>query len=255
MKIYILEDEPLALERIKSLCNEVDPDITVVGESDSVAEAIKWFQTNPEPDLIITDIQLADGTCFDLFASYRPACPVIFITAYNQYAIQAFKINTIDYLLKPLKKEDLSSALKKYHQTHSSTKKLIDYNLLAKQILAEESKWDRRYLIRYGEQIRTVDSSEIAYAYTTSKAVFITLFSGKSYPIDKSLDLLEKELNPKEFFRINRQFIVHIKSIGKMHIVSKSRVQLELSPPYADDDVIVSTEKSPLFKEWLGGEA
>jgi len=255
MKLYLLEDEPLALARIKALCTELDPEISVVGESDSAIDAIKWFENNPEPELIITDIQLADGTCFDLFAAHSPRCPVIFITAYNQYAIQAFKLNTIDYLLKPLKKDDLATALKKYHSSTAGHTKMIDYNHLAKQILAEENKWNKRYLIRYGDQIRTVDSSEIAYVHTTAKSAFITLFGGKNYPIDKSLDLLEKELNPQEFFRINRQFIVHIKSIGKMHIVSKSRVQLELNPPFTDDDVIVSTEKSPLFREWLGGEA
>lgn len=254
MKIYLIEDEPLALSRLKSLCLEILPSAVIIGEADSVTQASSQLYSGITPDLIITDIQLADGTCFDLFAQFTPQCPVIFTTAYNQYAIDAFRLNTIDYLLKPIKKEDLTRALTKFEQGFKARSTAIDYAALAKHILAEEGRWNKRYLIRYGEQIRTVESSEIAYVYTNSKSVFFMLFSGKSYPVDKSLDVLEKELNPKEFFRINRQFIVHIKSIGKMLIVSKSRVKLELNPPYPDEDVIVSTEKSPLFKEWLGGE-
>jgi DNA-binding LytR/AlgR family response regulator len=127
----------------------------------------------------------------------------------------------------------------------------IDYSKLALAIIAEEKKFDRRYLIRFGEHIRSITSDEIAYIYTVQKAVFLVLFTGKEYPFDKSLEQLEKELNPSKFFRINRQFIVNIKSVGNMHVVSKSRVQIDLNPPFKGEEVIVSTEKSPLFKDWL----
>jgi two-component system response regulator LytT len=254
MKFFLIEDEPLALERMKQLLLETDNKIEIVGDADSVETALRWLQLNQTPDAIFTDVQLADGTCFDLFAKFHPKCPVVFITAYNHYAVEAFKVNAQDYLLKPLKQEDLKKAIDKVSRHIAPTFTDLDYAKLAQAILQEEQKFDRRYLIRYGEQVRTVNSDEIAYIYTTHKAIFLVLFTGKEYPLDKTMDNLEKELDPQKFFRINRQFIVSLKSIGHMHVVSKSRVQIELNPPHKEEDVIVSTEKSPLFKEWLGGE-
>lgn len=251
MKVLIIEDEPLALERIKTMLLESTPHATIVGEEDSVESALHWFQTNDQPDVILSDIQLGDGTCFELFQAMPPTCPVIFITAFQEHAIQAFQVNAIDYLLKPLKKDDLQRAIQKI-QLRTSINPDIDYSKLAKAILQEEQKFNKRYLIRFGEHIRTITSEDIAYIYTTMKAVFFVTHGGKEYPYDKSLDSLEKELDPKKFFRINRQFIVSFQSIGQMHPASKSRVQLELNPIFKGEDVVVSTEKSPVFKEWLG---
>lgn len=255
MKAFLIEDEPAALERLKNLLAETGANIEILGDSDTVEGSLQWLQTNASPDIIFTDIQLADGACFDIFNTWKPTCPVVFITAYNEHALQAFQVNAVDYLLKPLKKANLERALEKVGATTSSEQVLgaIDYSKLAAAILAEEKKYEKRYLIRYGEQIRTVTSDEIAYIYTTHKAIFLVTFAGKEYPFDKSLENLEKELDPAKFFRINRQFIVNIKSVGHMHVVSKSRVQLELNPPFkGGDEVIVSTEKSPIFKDWLG---
>ncbi len=254
MNIFLIEDEPLAVKRFKQLAEALDVSLNILGDADSVESAKLWLTSNPSPDIIFTDVQLADGTCFDLFEEYYPKCPVVFVTAFNEYAVEAFKVNAQDYLLKPLKKEELKAAIEKVRLRLKPSLISIDYAALAKAILEEEQKFDRRYLIRYGEQVRTVQSHEIAYIYTMQKAVFLVLFTGKEYPMDKSLDHLEKELDPKIFFRINRQFIVNLKAIGNMHVVSKSRVQIELDPRYKADDVIVSTEKSPLFKEWLGGK-
>ena len=152
-----------------------------------------------------------------------------------------------------LKEEELHRTVQRLQEHRKSTLSNIDYERLAQAILFEENKFNRRYLIRFGEQVRTVQSHEIAYIYTTLKAVFLVLQTGKEYPVDKTLDQLEKELDPSKFFRINRQFIVSMNSIGNMHVVSKSRIQIDLIPEYKGDDVIVSTEKSPLFKIWLGG--
>ncbi len=254
MKVFLIEDEPIALNRLKQMISDAGQNIEICGDADSVDTALDWLRSNESPDLILTDVQLADGTCFDLFNQYQPTCPVVFITAFNHYAVEAFRLNAKDYLLKPLKQEDLNSALEKVKKQMTPALTNLDYVKLAQAILQEEKKYDRRYLIRYGEQVRTVQSDEIAYVYTTHKAVFLVLFTGKEYPLDKTMDQLEKELDPKKFFRINRQFVVNLKSIGNMHVVSKSRVQIELNPPFKQDDVIVSTEKSPLFKEWLGGE-
>lgn len=254
MKVFLIEDEPIALNRLKQMISDSGFAVEIAGDADSVDTALEWLRTHDSPDLILTDVQLADGTCFDLFNQFQPNCPVVFITAFNHYAVEAFKLNAKDYLLKPLKQEDLDNALEKVKKQMTPALTNLDYVKLAQAILKEEQKFDRRYLIRYGEQVRTVQSDEIAYIYTTQKAVFLVLFTGKEYPLDKTMDQLEKELDPKKFFRINRQFIVNLKSIGNMHVVSKSRVQIDLNPPFKQDDVIVSTEKSPLFKEWLGGE-
>jgi two-component system LytT family response regulator len=254
MRVFLIEDEPLALDRLSSMIREIDHEVEICGDADSVESALNWLNNNASPDVIFTDVQLADGTCFDLFSKYKPKCPVVFITAFNHFAIEAFKVNAQDYLLKPLKKNELVAAYNKVLGQKQPLLKEIDYSKLAQAILQEEQKYDRRYLIRFGEQVRSVNSDEIAYIYTTHKAVFLVLFTGKEYPLDKTMDQLEKELDPKKFFRINRQFILNLKSIGNMHVVSKSRVHIDLNPPFKGDDVIVSTEKSPLFKEWLGGE-
>ncbi len=251
MKAFLIEDEPAALERLKALIQEINPSIEIAGDADTAEGALDWLQNNASPDIIFTDIQLADGTCFEIFDHYKPTMPVIFITAYNEHALSAFKVNAVDYLLKPLKKADLENALAKVNMTMKPSLDGIDYSKLALAIIAEEKKFDRRYLIRFGEHIRSITSDEIAYIYTVQKAVFLVLFNGKEYPFDKSLEQLEKELNPSKFFRINRQFIVNIKSVGNMHVVSKSRVQIDLNPPFKGEEVIVSTEKSPLFKDWL----
>jgi DNA-binding LytR/AlgR family response regulator len=253
MNVFLIEDEPGALERLRNMLISIEPTLKVVGEADSVESAVQALKTI-KPQVIFTDVQLADGTCFQIFEHVHVDCPVVFITAYNEHAIEAFSVNAADYLLKPLKKEELSKALTKVAKKLIPGVKDIDYTKLAQAILEEQGKFDRRYLIRYGEQIRTVTTEDIAYIYTTQKAVFLVTHAGKEYPVDKSLETLERELDPKKFFRINRQFIVNIRSIGNMHTVSKSRVQLDLHPPFQQDEVIVSTEKSPLFKDWLGGD-
>ncbi|MEZ4799600.1 MAG: LytTR family DNA-binding domain-containing protein [Flavobacteriales bacterium] len=251
MRAFLIEDEPAALERLKQLLSELDSSIQFAGECDSIESALLELP-NASMDVIFTDVQLADGNCFEIFENFKPSCPVIFITAYNEHAISAFKVNATDYLLKPLKKAELEIALSKIsvNKAPISTGN-IDYQKLAQAILEEEGRYNKRYLIRFGEQIRMIQSDEIAYIFTIQKSNFFKTFTGKEYPIDKSLEQLERELDPKKFFRINRQFIVNIKAVGNMHVVSKSRVQLDLTPPYSGEEVIVSTEKSPLFKDWL----
>ncbi|MFM7311270.1 MAG: LytR/AlgR family response regulator transcription factor [Flavobacteriales bacterium] len=253
MRVLLIEDEHLAMRRLKKMLLESMPEAQILAELDSVESSVHWLKSNPDPEVIFTDVQLADGTCFDIFNSHSTKAKIIFITAYNEYALDAFKISAADYLLKPLKDEDFQRTISRLLEHRKSSLSNIDYERLAQAILQEENKFNRRYLIRFGEQVRTVQSHEIAYIYTTLKAVFLVLPTGKEYPIDKTLDQLEKELDPSKFFRINRQFIVSTSCIGNMHVVSKSRIQIDLIPAFKGDDVIVSTEKSPLFKIWLGG--
>ncbi|MBL7943175.1 MAG: response regulator transcription factor [Flavobacteriales bacterium] len=251
IKVLLIEDEPLAMERMHELLKKSGVSIEIVAACDSVNDAVASLKGGLNPELIITDVQLADGDCFDIFRECPPACPVIFTTAYNQYAIEAFKVNAADYLLKPVKQEELNHALNKVKQQIRPASP-IDYVHLARTILAEEQRFNRRYFIRYGDQIRSIDVKDIAYFYTTNKAVFLVTFGDRTYPVDKTLDVLESELDPTKYFRINRQFIVHVKSIAKMIPASKSRIELELEPAYEDGEVVVSTEKSPQFKIWMG---
>jgi two-component system, LytTR family, response regulator LytT len=251
IKILLIEDEPLAMERLHDLLQKSGVAHEVIAACDSVQDTVTRLKGGLQPELIITDVQLADGDCFNIFSECPPQCPVIFTTAYDQYALNAFKVNAADYLLKPVKQEELNAALAKV-QKHIRPASAIDYVHLARTILAEEQRYNRRYFIRYGDQIRSIDVKDIAYFYTSNKAVFLVTFGDRTYPVDKTLDVLEAELDPSKFFRINRQFIVHVKSIAKMIPASKSRIELELEPAYEEGEVVVSTEKSPQFKVWMG---
>lgn len=252
MRAIVFEDEPAALAHLKKMLLAIYPEMEFAAEADTVAEAINILNETKNIDVIFTDVELSDGRCFEIFKKAHVTCPIIFTTAYNEFAIQAFKVNAIDYLLKPIKKAELNETIQKLiAQKNVKNESAIDYNQLAEAILAKEKQFEKRYIIRFGEQVRTVDSSEIAYAYSMQKSVFITTFGGRSYPIDSTLDQLEAELNPSAFFRINRGFIVNLKSIGNMSVVSKSRIKVELTPPYLEGEVIASTERSPAFKEWL----
>jgi two-component system, LytTR family, response regulator LytT len=250
-RIGIIEDEPAALDRLLHMLQDGPSPVTVAWTSDSVAGSLIYLKDVASYDAIITDVQLADGTCFDLFELFKPVCPVIFITAYDQYAIEAFVVHAIDYLQKPLKKDQLQLAMKKLFTRLQAGTGAIDYVQLAQALSKKGDAYLRRYMIRFGEQIRIISSVDIAFIYTHQKAIYATLHSGKSYPMDKSLDQLESELDPDQFFRINRQMIVSRKSIGPMHVVSKSRVQVQLVPAFTEYESIVSTERSPLFKEWI----
>lgn len=254
MNVLLIEDEEPASTRLKKLLNTVDPTLEILTVLVSVKSAIEWLNTNPPPDLIIMDIQLSDGVSFDIFNEVEIKCPVIFTTAYDQYALQAFKVNSVDYLLKPVKAEELKNALDKYQKLFKEKKSPeIDYATLLSALSKGKDEFQKRIVIRYGEIIKTVEIADIAYFYTESKINFLFTFKNQRFSVDHNLDELEHILNPKEFFRINRQFIINIKAIDKMVTVSKSRVKLSLNPP-CEIETIVSTERSSYFKEWLTGQ-
>ena len=248
MKILIVEDEAAASRRLQKLIEEIGPNTKVVGLLDSIEETINWLQGNPMPDLFFFDIHLADGSCFEIFHHIHIEKPIIFTTAYDQYAIQAFKVNALDYLLKPIKRAELESALKKFIQRHFKPE--VDYQKLTE--LLPVSRKPHRFLIRFGPRLRLVSEEKAAYFYTEDRITFVVTNEKKRYPIDHTLDKLETMLNPDHFFRINRQFIISIQAIGEMHTISKSRVKIDLDPP-CSLDTIVSTDRSPHFKRWLQG--
>ena len=219
----------------------------------SIRSAVSYLSKNT-PDLIFLDIHLADGESFEIFRQVQVSSPIIFTTAYDQFALQAFKLNSIDYLLKPVKQEELASALNKFKSVYAQKNETpVDYRKLADLITGEKTSFKKRLLIRYGDLLKTIEIKDAAYFYSENKISYVCTYQNARHALDQTLDELEKMLEPKEFFRINRQFIVGVNSIDKMLAVSKSRVKLTLKPP-ADQETIVSTERSPEFKKWLAGE-
>jgi DNA-binding LytR/AlgR family response regulator len=253
MNILIIEDESPAAQRLQRMIEELEPTSKIIGVIVSIRSAVKWFNENEAPDLILQDIQLADGLSFEIFNQVKIKTPVIFTTAFDEYAIQAFKVNSIDYLLKPIKKDDLASALKKYKSLQSDGKQIPDLEDLLESLKKPEKKFKSRFLIRFGEHIKKVEIKDVAYFYTQDKINYLRTYAGQSYPLDINLDMLEKTLDPEKYFRINRQFIISIDSIEQMFAYSKSRVKIRLKPNI-DIETIVSTERSPHFKAWLGDE-
>jgi DNA-binding LytR/AlgR family response regulator len=249
MKVLIIEDESAAANRLAKMIQEIDPSIEVVDQLDSIESSVLWLEKHPAPDLLFMDIHLADGSSFEIFRFVKLDKPVIFTTAYDEYALQAFKVNAIDYLLKPLKKTELEQAIGKYRNLQKPAE--MNYQALANSLQGD--KYNFRFLIRFGQNIKVVEFRDAAYFYTEDKITFIVTKEGKRYPVEPSLEKLEEMADPRAFFRINRQFIVNIECIKEMYAYSKSRVKLKLDPP-TDKETIVSTERSPVFKKWLVGK-
>ena len=250
MNVLIIEDEEAAARRLEKLVLSLEAQATVLAKLDSIEAVLNWLEQHELPDLVFMDIHLADGSSFEIFNHVKIDCPIIFTTAYDQYAIQAFRVNAVDYLLKPIKREELRAALDKYQQ-QSQPRTAFNYQQLARSI--QEDPYNRRFLIRIGQNIKVVDVNDAAYFYTEDKITFVVTHDGKRYPLDHSLEKLEEMLAPRRFFRVNRQVILGLEAIREMYAYSKARVKVELEPP-AEMDIIVSTERSPHFKKWLTGE-
>lgn len=250
MNVLIVEDEKPAATRLVNMLKKVKPDITIVGITDGVESTLNFLDQHAPPDLVFMDIHLADGSALEIFRHYTfNDTVVIFATAYDQYAIEAFKLNALYYLLKPIKQEELELALTRYRETRERTN---DYKQIVNKLLSKQNQ-DKRFLIRMGQSLRLVHQQDIAYFYTADKITFMMTKEGRKYPLDYTLENLEEMIDPARFFRINRQYIIRIDAIQQMHAHTKARVRIDLQPP-AHEEVIVSTEKSPLFKKWLEGE-
>lgn len=252
-KILIIEDEEPAAKRLRNLLIEIEPEALILDVIVSVSSSLEWFKKNALPDLIFSDIQLSDGLSFDIFKTIDVQCPIIFITAYDQYAIEAFKVNSIDYLLKPIKKEDLLISFKKFKKLSAQKTESFDVSRILSIYNSGKVEYKTRFIVRYGEHIKTIKIQDVAYFFTEDKINFLTTNEARRYTIDYNLDSLESLLDPKNFFRINRQFIISIHAIKEMFSYSKSRVLIKLNPP-AKHETVVSTERSGDFKLWLGDE-
>lgn len=249
MNVVIVEDEKLSAEHLSLLLQRIDKNIQVAQYLDSVKATINAFQKGLSADLLFLDIHLADGNSFEIFTKIEVEIPIIFTTAYDNYAIQAFKQNSIDYLLKPISLKDLTFAIEKFKKQQTSTnKQLIDNITTAYQQLNKQYK--TRFLVKMGQSIDTIQTDEIHHFETQDSLSFLVTHKGGRYAIDYTLDQLEAILQPKDFFRINRKVIIHIQSIEKVNTYFNSR--LSIQSKFLDGEAkIVSRERVNDFKQWL----
>jgi two-component system LytT family response regulator len=248
-KVLIVEDEPNAFEHLKRLLKKY-VEFEIIAIHDSVKETITFLQENQNPDLIFMDIQLADGISFEIFEKVKVNVPVIFTTAFNEYALRAFKVSSIDYLLKPIAEQDLHNAILKW-QSITQSKVSPEIILQAASLIKEyQKKYKERFLIKVGEHIKSVESKDIAIFFSEEKVTFAIDRDKRKHIIDFSLDALEELLNPELFFRINRKHIVSVSSIKDIIQITNSRLKLTLYQ-YEDSDLIVARERVQDFRTWL----
>lgn len=248
MKVLIIEDEQPAAHKLIRLLEEADKQIEVIDVLASIEQTINWLAVHPGPELIFMDIQLEDGISFEIFETCQIQTPVIFTTAYDEYALKAFKVNSIDYLLKPIAPDDLKAALDKFNVLH---RQQANYSRLESIISQLQPKTKERFLIKIGEHYRSVQTLSIHCFFIMERNTFIQTDTGKTYPIDYSLDKIEQLVDPGQFFRINRNFIVNFSAIQDILIYSSGRLKIILNGWTEKEDILVSRERVTEFKEWM----
>ena len=249
MKAVIVEDEEFASKRLAQLVTDLAPEISIVSVLGSVEEGKKWFSSNTFPDLVFMDIQLNDGYGFDILDDLKDHPPIIFTTAYNEFAIRGFKYNGVDYLLKPIVKADLKKALEKFKKNVTRNVQSPSDNIeQLKQLFHKEYK--HRFMVKVGNQFRSFNVEDIAFFKSHEGMIFLHTHAGQSYPIEYTIDQLENILNPIHFFRVNRKFMVSVKSVVEIHSYFNSRLLLKLLPK-EEEQIIVSRERTTNFKKWL----
>ncbi|MDC6384775.1 DNA-binding response regulator [Flagellimonas taeanensis] len=250
MNVIIIEDEKPAARRLARLLADLDMEVSTMLHS--VDESIEWFQNNPHPDLIFLDIQLSDGLSFEIFDVVDVKSAIIFTTAYDEYALQAFKLNSIDYLLKPIDDEELESAVKKYKNFKPENRKIsVDFNDI-KNLLVNplEREYKKRFTVKVGQHLKIINADEVECFYSENKGTYAATSDGRNYLLDTTLEQLEEELSPKIFFRISRKFYVNINHIGDIISYTNSRLQIKLKR-FNEHEIIVSRERVKDFKLWL----
>lgn len=251
MNTIIIEDEQLAAERLADLLDQLGKDIHVPAILDSVKSAVKWLKNNPMPDLAFFDIQLADGLSFQVFEQVELRCPIIFTTAYDEYAIQAFQTNSIAYLLKPVNRQDLEQTFNKLELLRGNFSKIqteIDWEKVRDSL--QKSPYKKRFIVKSGAHFYSIRVGDIQCFFSEHKMVWLQQFNGKKYVLDQTLEELEQQLDPALFFRINRKFIVNLEAVQVVTAYSGSRLKVELKY-HEEEKVIVSRERVGAFKEWL----
>ena len=251
MKVVIIEDEAPAFRRLQRILEEINPDVKIVEVLDSVKESVDWLQKHDAPDLIFMDIQLADGLSFEIFDNCSVNAPVIFTTAYDEYALKAFKVNSIDYLLKPIDKKLLAQSLSKYEGLKASFQNSSDLGAILRSIQPEEKQYKSRFLVKQRDRLLSIKTEEIAYLLSENGIVYLFTSEGSKYVFDKPLDQLEELLNPEHFFRLNRQCTANIEAVTSATSFDKGKILVDLQPKQ-NKPTLVSREKASEFKKWLG---
>jgi DNA-binding LytR/AlgR family response regulator len=246
-KVLIIEDEKPNADRLKRLINAIRPKATILGVLDSIIDSVEWFTNNDTPDLVMMDVRLSDGLSFDIFEKVKIACPIIFTTAYDEYAVRAFKYDSIDYLLKPIEQDELEAAFEKLERiSHGNQQKSIAglLNFL------QPKDFRSRFLLPYRDGYKTVLVSDIAYFYSEMKITRARLHDGTEEILPQTMEELEQQLNPKFFFRANRQFIIHVDAIQQVHnyFNGKLKIAIKKNP---DIEVVVSRDKANALKAWM----
>ena len=253
MRIVIIEDEVLAIERLQLILTQLDPSIEVVATLSGIEDSIKWFQEHPQPDLLFLDIELSDGICFGIFEKVAVKCPVIFTTAYDQYALDAFQLFSIDYLLKPVTSKAMQAALVKYRDvTGSSVSPSVIYSLID-SLKDSVHQYKNRFLVKLGARMFFVDAKEVAYFYADDKTTYLIHSNGSKYVVDHTLEKLQQVMDPKQFFRLNRKVICSGAAIKEIKHYINSRLKIILKAGTHTDEAVVSRERVQAFKEWAEG--
>jgi two-component system, LytTR family, response regulator LytT len=251
MNIIIIEDEKPAARLLQRKVEKLGLQVNTLLHS--VEEAIHWFNSNTHPDLIFLDIQLSDGLSFEIFETIDIKSAVIFTTAYDEYALRAFKLNSIDYLLKPIDEDDLETAVNKFKARNIAAPNLsLDFEMIKKMLVNPiDRTYKKRFTIKMGQQLKMINIEEVECFYSENKGTYLHTLDNRDYLLDNTLEQLETELDPKDFYRVSRKFIIPMKAIKEIQLHSNSRLKVIL-PTYKDDEVIVARERVNDFKEWLG---
>lgn len=253
MKVLIIEDEEHNFKRLQRMLKELDETIDILGQTKSISQSVTWLQTHDSPDLMFVDIRLSDGLSFEIFKQVSVRTPIIFTTAFDEYALQAFKFNSVDYLLKPIDADELAFAVNKAkEQMSGGAGKPVDDTIRDMLLYLEKARNDyrRRFLLPFKDGYQTIEVMDIDHVYSENKLTHIALKNKKEILIPQALDDLEKELDPELFFRANRQFLIALSGIGELHNYFNSKLKVRLKN-FPDKEVIISREKAPVFKAWL----
>lgn len=248
MRIIIIEDEKPAANRLIKLLQVHFPDELPIANLDTVTRSINYLDQNPEPDLIFCDIQLADGISFEIFEKVKINSPVIFTTAFDQYAIKAFQVNAIDYLLKPIDPVDLAKSVEKFKSRQ--VQPALDLDILKSLLQPEKKLYKSRFLVRFGEKIQSIPIEESAFFFSEERVTFLQTHEGKKYVLDSTLEQVEAAVDPSIFFRINRKYLCRVDAVDEVLSYSNSRLKVKLKNS-TDSDILISREKVTEFKNWL----
>jgi two-component system LytT family response regulator len=252
MEILIIEDEMLLAKRLQKMLLSIEPDSKIAGITQGVGESVLWLQQNSAPDLVLMDVELADGKSFDIFKYFQLDVPIIFTTAYDEFAVQAFKVNSIDYLLKPIKENELQQAINKFKSSGKFKQEISIKNLLQKvEKLSKPPGYRSRFLVKQVQKWISIDILDVAYIFSENKCTFLRTHQNQKFIVDIPLDVLEKELSPQQFFRANRKYFLAPRSIDSIHTWFNQKLKVAVNPG-TDEHIIISREKANAFKAWMG---